>query len=289
MDALTTYDPTGTDDRQSRILRLADGRRIGYAEFGDPHGRPAIAIHGTPGSRLTFVLADQGARARGLRIVAPDRPGYGLSDLHRRDKLHETASDIEAIADALELDRFALIGLSGGAPNALAAAAAMAERVPFLALVGPVGPVDECRGQVSMSGLHRLLFTRIGARFAPRVAYYMLMQRVSPSDRAVLARPEVKAYLETAVGEGFRPGTDGALQDLRLFCAPWGLPLAEIDVPCVLWQGSDDMIVPPEAAYYLAQVLPNCRLDVIQQAGHYWIFDQFGRVLDAVQAALHPQ
>jgi pimeloyl-ACP methyl ester carboxylesterase len=86
-----------------------------------------------------------------------------------------------------------------------------------------------------------------------------------------------------------RPGVEGAVQDLRLYCAPWRLPLAEIDVPTVVWQGSDDTIVPPAAAHALARTLPNCRLDVIPAAGHYWVFGQFGMILDAVAAALRAE
>ena len=153
-----------------------------------------------------------------------------------------------------------------------------------------------------MSKFHRLVFQSLGrspaatrsffwslsslVRWAPGLAHAALMQRVTPSDRKVLVRPEVRANLRMAIREGLRPGINGALQDLRLFCAPWSLPLADIDVPTVMWQGSDDTIVPPQAAYHLAEALPNCRLDVIQGAGHYWVFGQFGRVLDTVQAAL---
>jgi pimeloyl-ACP methyl ester carboxylesterase len=171
-----------------------------------------------------------------------------------------------------------------------------------LALISPVGPIAECHGRIRMSKLHRLIFTRIGrspaaiagffwslrnlVRFAPGVAYRALMQRVPRSDKVVLSRADVRANLQTALREGLRPGISGARQDLRLFCAPWRLPLAEIDVPTVVWQGSDDAIVPPGAAYHLAETLPNCRLDVIQGGGHYWVFAEFERVLDAVQAAL---
>lgn len=289
-------------DRHSRVLRLADGRRIGYAEFGDPQGRPVLAIHGTPGSRLMFALTDAAARDRGLRIIAPERPGYGLSDAHRYLTLREVGRDIVALADGLGLHRFAIIGVSGGGPYALAAAVACSARVPLLALVSPVGPIAECGRRIRMSPLHRLIFTKMGrspracgtffwslrslVRWAPGVAYRGLTQRVTQSDRRVLARPEVRANLQAAIREGLRPGINGALQDLRLFCAPWGLPLADIDVPAVMWQGSDDTIVPPQAAYHLAEALPNCRLDVIQGGGHYWVFGQFGRVLDAAQAAL---
>jgi pimeloyl-ACP methyl ester carboxylesterase len=104
---------------------------------------------------------------------------------------------------------------------------------------------------------------------------------VKPSDREILARPEVKASLQAAIREGLKPGIEGAVQDLRLYCAPWRLKLGDIDVPAIVWQGADDTIVPPAAAYALAS-----RLDVIPAAGHYWVFAQFDLILDAVAAAL---
>jgi pimeloyl-ACP methyl ester carboxylesterase len=153
-----------------------------------------------------------------------------------------------------------------------------------------------------MSKLHRLIFTKLArspvpcatffwalrqlVRHAPNLAYRGLMQRVAPADRSVLLRGEVKANLQAALREGLRPGIAGARQDLRLFCARWGLRLEDIDVPTIIWQGSDDSIVPPAAAYHLAEALPNCRLDVVQGGGHYWVFGEFHRVLDAAEAAL---
>ncbi|MGA7458249.1 MAG: alpha/beta hydrolase [Methyloceanibacter sp.] len=302
MDHIVTTDRPAGSDLTSRTVRLADGRRIGYAEYGDPQGASVLAIHGTPGSRFMFALTDKAASERSLRIFAPERAGYGLSDFRRQDGLARAADDLRWFADAVGLRRFALIGVSGGGPYAVAAAAAMAERVALLALISPVGPIAECQSKIRMSKLHRLIFTKIGrsrpsgaaffwslrhiVRYAPDLAYRGLMQRVAPTDRSVLLRGEVKANLQTALREGLRPGIAGARQDLRLLCAPWGLKLEEIDAPSIVWQGSDDTIVPPGAAYQLAETLPNCRLDVIQGAGHYWMFGEFHRVLDAVQAAL---
>ncbi len=119
---MDTDENSGVSDRASQSLSLGDGRKIGYAEYGDPDGLPVIALHGTPGSRFMFALTDEGARARGLRVIAPERPGYGRSDFHRFETLADTASDVEALADALGLDRFALMGMSGGGPHAVAAA-----------------------------------------------------------------------------------------------------------------------------------------------------------------------
>jgi pimeloyl-ACP methyl ester carboxylesterase len=286
----------------SQILRLADGRPIGFAEYGDPEGLPVLALHGTPGSRFMFALTDHAARRRRLRIIAPERPGYGLSAFHRQDSLAHEAADLNAFADALGLGRLALIGVSGGGPYAVAGAAAMPDRIALLALVNPVGPIALCQERIRLSKRHRLIFTRLGhsqpvctaffwslrslVQFAPGLAYRALKQRVPPPDRVVLTRNEVRANLQTALKEGLRPGIEGAVQDVRLLCASWSLALHDIDVPTVIWQGSDDTIVPPAAAYALAETLPNCRLDVIQGAGHYWVFTEFERVLDAAQVAL---
>jgi pimeloyl-ACP methyl ester carboxylesterase len=302
MDQSVTIDRPAGLDRSSQIMRRPDGSRIGYAEFGDPAGAPVLALHGTPGSRFMFALTDKAARARGLRIIAPERPGYGLSDFYRSEGLARAGADLEWFADALELERFALIGVSGGGPYAIAAACAMPERAALLALVSPVGPIADCADRLRLSGLHRLIFTKIGrlpssggaffwtlrhlVQWAPDIAYRGLMQRVAPSDRPVLLRKEVKANLQTALKEGLRPGIKGARQDLRLFCTPWGLRLEQIDVPAIVWQGSDDTIVPPGAAYHLAETLPNCRLEIVERGGHYWVFAQVERVLDAAQAAL---
>ncbi|MGB3020634.1 MAG: alpha/beta hydrolase [Methyloceanibacter sp.] len=300
METVVTTEPPPT-----RILKLPDGRRIGCAEYGDPDGLSVLALHGTPGSRLMFALTHEAARDRGIRIIAPDRPGYGQSDFRQIETLAQSAADLNAVADAYGLDRFAIIGVSGGGPFAIAAAAANPDRVPLLALAGPVGPIADLGRNLRISRVHSILFrglarSSLGPRVffqalrylvfkAPDTAYRWLMRRVKRSDRAILARADVRASLQAAIREGLQPGVEGAVQDVRLYCAPWGLRLADIDVPAIVWQGSDDPIVPPAAAYALAQALPNCRLDVIQAAGHYWVFAQFDLILDAVAAALRAE
>jgi pimeloyl-ACP methyl ester carboxylesterase len=283
-----------------RILTLPDGRRVACAEYGDPGGLPVLALHGTPGSRLMFALADRAARERGVRLIAPERPGYGLSDYRHSESLAQIAEDLSAVADLYEVERFAVIGVSGGGPYAVAAAAAMPDRISLLALVAPIGEVADV--QLRLSRFQRLLFRRLARRpwasrlffgrlrlmvfRSPDTAYRWLMRRVRAADRELLARSGVRISLQAAMGEGLRPGVEGVAQDLRLCCSPWRLRFADIDVPAIIWQGSDDPVVPPEAAYALARALPNCRLDVIPAAGHYWVFSRFGLILDAVAAVL---
>ena len=277
-----------------------DGRVLAYAVWGDRDGFPVLALHGTPGSRLMFALADKAARERRIRLIAPERPGYGLSDYRHSENLAHIAEDLSAVADAYELGRFAVIGVSGGGPYAVAAAAAMPDRVSLLALVAPIGEVADA--QLRLSRFQRLVFRRLARRpwasriffrrlrsmvfKSPDTAYRWLMRRVRAPDRELLARSNVRISLQAAMGEGLRPGVEGVAQDLRLYCSPWRLQFADIDVPTIIWQGSDDPVVPPEAAYALARALPNCRLDVIPAAGHYWVFSRFGLILDAVAAVL---
>ena len=109
-------------DKSAATVRLADGRTVVYAEHGDVDGIPLIALHGTPGSRINWRTADASARAHGLRLIAPDRVGCGLSDPKPGRTIVGAAVDVAELADLLGIDRFFVIGLSGGGPHAAATA-----------------------------------------------------------------------------------------------------------------------------------------------------------------------
>lgn len=294
MDQRVSDDPLIAPDRSARVLHLRDGRRVGYAEYGAPDGRPVVALHGTPGARTMFAAADFAARGKGLRIIAPDRSGYGLSDPHHFESLGDTAEDIEALVDALGLDEFALAGYSGGAPHALAAALRLQDRVTRVALISPVGLVADGE-PVSMTAVQHFVFSYLGhSHYAARMYFHgvrsmitwipggaemLVTQYASESDRAILRRPGLREMLEETMHEGLGNSVEGAVQDLRLYCRSWGLPLHELETPVHIWQGAADTIVPPEAAYQLAEALPNCTLEVLEDMGHYWLFSAFDRVL----------
>ena len=149
-------------------------------------GLPVLALHGTPGSRLMFALADRAARMRGIRLIAPERPGYGLSDYRPSETLAHIAEDLSAVADAYGLDRFAIIGVSGGAPFAVAAAASMPDRISLLALVCPVGELAD--GQLRLSRFQRFLFRRLARRpWATRLFFRRLRAWCSDRPTAPIA------------------------------------------------------------------------------------------------------
>jgi pimeloyl-ACP methyl ester carboxylesterase len=99
------------------LMQLADGRDLAWAEIGDPVGYPVFAFHGTPGSRHGFLIGSASAKAAGARVIAPDRPGYGLSTRQRWRTLEGWANDVAELADHLGVEHFAVLGVGGRAPR----------------------------------------------------------------------------------------------------------------------------------------------------------------------------
>jgi pimeloyl-ACP methyl ester carboxylesterase len=284
---------------EDRFLGLPDGRRLGYTEFGDPLGIPLCAFHGTPGSRFMFRLVHETARHLGLRIIAPDRPGFGLSDYQENRTLADWADDVRALADKLGLVRFGVAGISVVGPSVAACAVLLPERVTAAALISPVGPLHSPDGPGNLPPAQIVTF-RLLPRITPAMAgafsigrlmflnasdsmYRMIMRRAGPADEHILLRPEVRKNLLAGVIEGLRPGVQGVVQEMKIFAKPWNIPFEAIKAPVLLWQGAADNNVPVAASLRLARIIPGCELFRIEGAGHYWIFDHVEEVLLAIK------
>jgi pimeloyl-ACP methyl ester carboxylesterase len=281
------------------VLQLADGRSLAYAEHGDPQGAPVIAFHGTPGSRLQLAGAHRSAVENGVRLVLPDRPGYGHSTWARRRRLGDWADDVAALADHLGLDRFAVVGVSGGAPHALACASLLGPRVDGVGVVSGVGPVSApalaaSLGTGARAVLRLHLLWRPLARLlistglwafhrAPRAMLALARWGMPDRDAEIVARPEVQRRLLAEAGVAPSPTTArAAAQDIALFCSGWGLPLGRIGQHVVLWHGDADTTVPVDHARHLARVIPRATLHVLPGEGHLLVEDRIGEVLAAV-------
>ncbi len=285
---------------KDRIV-LPDGRLLGFAQYGAPEGLPVFAFHGTPGSRFMLRAGDATARRSGVRLIAPERPGYGLSSFQGQRTLSHWAADTTALADALGIPTFAVAGISGGGPYAAACAALLPDRVLATALVSPVGPMAGPERPAKIGRGHystfQLLprvphfyrgafnFGRLAFLYAPLAIYAFLMSRAGPQDWRILSRREVRLSLLRGVAEGVRPGIRGAVEEMRIFSQPWNLPLGDIKSPCFLWQGTADRNVPPAAALRLGELIPGCRVQKLEGAGHYWIFDHLAEVLETLRNA----
>jgi pimeloyl-ACP methyl ester carboxylesterase len=270
----------------TRQIILGDGRALGFAEYGDPKGKPVFYCHGFPASRLEAELTASVAARIGVRVVAADRPGFGRSDFRPDRSITDWPDDLGELADRLGIERFAVLGVSGGGPYALACALRLPARLTRVGLVCGLGPLAATGllremgwpARVSfglarrMPLLLRLLYEGLlgpPLRRYPEAAMKLLTVAAPAADREVLARPEVRRILAASIGEAFRPGMRGATWEMGLYGRPWGFAPEEIAVPVRLWHGTADGTVPFSHGRHLAAALPNCRPVFAEGEGHF--------------------
>lgn len=274
----------GAVDRENMIL--PDGRRMAFQEFGKDNGRPVFYCHGFPASRLEAGLVATVAEKLNLRLIAPDRPGYGFSDPRPGHALADWADDLAFLADRSGCRRFGILGVSGGAPYALAAARRLFRRVEKVVLACPLGPLDDCgalrefprpgrfflslakSARPLLKGLVALvsLLVRIGR---PDLVFRLLAAAPPPADRKVLENPRIRKQFEAIVTEAFRQGSAAVYDELIRYTAPWGFDPGEIRLPVDLWHGAADRTVPVGTGRFLAACLPDCRLRILPEEGHF--------------------
>src|SRR5688572_15771978 len=275
-----------TAPRLEGTVRVRDGRKLGIAEFGTPDGQPIVWMHGTPGARRQ--IPDEARRladARGLRIIGIDRPGVGLSTTHLYDCIYDFVPDLEMVVDQLGIERFAVIGLSGGGPYSLAAAHGLPGRVPAVVIVGgvvpSVGPDAPPGGWVGMarrfrgvmplirhpSGVVLTQLVRFLKPLGPQ-ALELYARTTPPGDRDVLTRPDVKEmFLDDLSGNGGR-SMRAIMADGILFTRHWGFEPHEIEAPIWWWHGDADNIVPLSHAEWLIPRLKNATMFLRHDESH---------------------
>lgn len=283
-------------DAGEDVIELDDGRRLGFARYGDRCGRPIVYFHGGLSSRLDIRFADELCRRLQVDLVAVDRPGIGLSGFRPSGTLRDWAVDVGRLADHVGLGRFAVLGWSGGGPHALACAAHLPDRVSAGATVGGMAPLDRAGGVRSLGmQADRILFPL--ARRAPLVARLLLrlsalqsprdLQRsmlrsvTSPADREIIESMAPEA-LTAPFFEALRCGARGTIRDYRLLGGDWSLDLGSIRTPMTVWQGAEDRFVPPQHARYLERHLPDANLQVVPDCGHFLLHRHAERVLSGL-------
>lgn len=239
------------------------GRTIAVVEAGAPDGAPVVVHHGTPGSAALRPAWVQRARERGLRLIGYDRAGYGRSTRNPGRSVADVAQDIAAIADALGIGRFVTWGGSGGGPHALATAAALGDRVAAAATVAGAAPADADdldflagmgddnveEFEAAMAGeatLRPILEALRGPMLEGTTEGLLesLKTLLSPPDVAVVTGG-LAEHLLASTARGLADGVDGWIDDDLAFVKPWGFDPAAITVPLQVWQGEQDLMVPP--------------------------------------------
>jgi pimeloyl-ACP methyl ester carboxylesterase len=288
---------------------LPDGRTLEYALDGPADGLPLVLHHGTPSATVLFPPMTAAAAERGLRTVAPARPGYAGSTPHPGRIVADVGADVAALLDALGADRFVTIGWSGGGPHTLATAALLPDRCLGAATIGGVAPysADGLDWLAGMGQENHDEFGAAAAGVAPLTAYLAeeatalavvtaddvaaaLGDLVSDVDKRALTG-EFAAYLAAQFRASVSTGFAGWRDDDLAFVRDWGFALDAIQVPVTIWQGDQDRMVPFAHGRWLAAHVAGARARLEPGAGHLSLLvDGFGAVLDDLTGGgLRPQ
>jgi pimeloyl-ACP methyl ester carboxylesterase len=291
--------------RLDQAVELADGRALGYAEYGPAGGPPLFVFHGLPGSRLAVPEMWPGQPGP-VRIIAPDRPGLGRSTFQPGRRLTDCAADVRQLADALGVQRFAVAGFSGGGPHALAVAHALPGRVTAVGSVAGAGRLDTRHARQALSQANpanRLIFAL--ARKAPRLLSPVIAQHaramtrdparivdssarassLPDADRRVMTDPRLRDRIIAAGPEAFRQGIRGVVHEAHLCTQPWGFDPGAIKPPVFIWHGDQDSNVPLAMAQHLAGQIPGSSLTIYPGEGHLIVPRHWDEILATLLAA----
>ena len=287
----------------AETVEVGDGRTLAFEAVGDPAGAPVFVIHGTPGCRLSGRHPDLArVSAAGLRLVTYDRPGYGRSTRQPGRRVVDCVGDVAACADELGIQRFAVSGVSGGGPHALAIAARLPERVTRVACVVGGAPYDaedlewfagmdpvnvrEFGWALAGEGVLAPELRRQAQEALDRVdedpAALLADVELSESDRTILGDPGFRETLRAATHEMFAAGVWGWVDDDLAFVQPWGFELQELRIPVEIRYGITDALVPAAHGRWLAAHVPGAEVFVDEHGGHLSTPDQRLEMLRAL-------
>jgi pimeloyl-ACP methyl ester carboxylesterase len=271
-----------------KIVRLDNGQSVALEEYGDRSGVPVLFCHGWPSSRTMAQLADEGARALGVRIISPDRPGISASSMQADRRLSDWPALMQRLVDYLEIDEFRILAISGGAPYAYVTAVAMPERVRAIAVVGGVIPFADLedftgllplyywmlrlyrnRPQLLRWSFHVVqpfLSFRAPVRLRPLLLKMLLLRAC---DAASLRDDAAFEAIFESQRRAWRGSAEGVMIDAQIYAQPWGFAIEDVRVPVRLWHGTEDRAFAVRLAQEVANRLPNCTARFIENEGHY--------------------
>jgi pimeloyl-ACP methyl ester carboxylesterase len=284
----------------TRVMDLPDGRELAWIELGDMRDPAVFVFHGTPGSRLQVSFDELAINAARVRFIAVDRPGFGHSAFQRVRRLADWASDISCLADHLHIDRFSVVGISGGGPHAAACARFLPDRVSGAGIVSGVGPLAEPGSEDEMMAFNRLV-TRLARQshylvyplFAfstslfrrwPEMSIRATSGQLSSSDIEIMSRPEVRSAYIDSYRRAPTTSALAAAQDFSLFARGWGFRLEDITLPVHVWHGDDDRNVPISHGHLQAERIPGARMHDCPGEGHLLGLDRLEEILRTVSA-----
>jgi pimeloyl-ACP methyl ester carboxylesterase len=309
---LFVYKPSPADgfafSSDGKTIQLSDGRTLAYLDIGDPEGRPLFYFHGGPGSRLEGLLFDKLNQQLGIRMIAPDRPGFGLSDFQEDRTYLDWPDDVCELADQLGIDRFAVLGWSSGGPHAAAVAHGIPQRLAVAAIVAGEGPYlsDDFPQSVltgatfSGSRVNKLfIWSANNGPWLMRI-FFRLARILIFSDPAGFAEGSFGSDLPTkdkqlftlhefsaGMVEALRQGVEEWTHEYTIERLDWPFKLEDIHAPTVLvFHGEDDTGVHPRIGEYVSMRIPSCDKPTIYSGeGHSVVYYRYEEIIQAMLEA----
>ncbi len=285
----------------TNFLTLPDKRQLAYAEFGEPNGHPVLYFHGGLSCRLEPLLwRDETIKSLGLRFIAPDRPGIGQSDFLPNRGFSDSVKDIECLADALGLDKFSTMGISGGGGYPLACAALIPARLYAAVIVSGAWQADAIAHFPRASrlawrlirqfpGLNILTLKLKQQSFkkSSKQLMAMLEKQFPPVDYAVLKSPtQIDIFRQISL-ESMCLGVQGTAWDIQLYLKHWDFSLDKIQMPLKYFHGGKDMTIPLSLAKQVVMELPTAQLAAYPEEGHLSIIvNQFETIAKSLVNAM---
>jgi pimeloyl-ACP methyl ester carboxylesterase len=282
-----------------QFLTLPDGRRLSFVEFGKQDAYPVLYFHGTPSSCLEpSMIGDEVFIKHNLRVISPSRPGMGQSDEHKNRTFVDWTNDTIALADHLGIEKFAILGYSGGAPYTLACALKIPGRLTSAVIVSGAGQMNQAEVKNNLDLKHRI-FWKVADKFPfllPIILNKMKQYRemadedilvraernMPKADLAVFKQNNRLALSKKGADETFR-NIKGVAMDVRLPIRPLGFNLGDIILPITFFHGKADNTVPIEVVEWMVRRMPNASLVTYPNDGHMSaMIDHF----DEIAAAL---
>jgi pimeloyl-ACP methyl ester carboxylesterase len=283
---------------------MPDGRRLAYTEWGLPDGKPVFYFHGTPGSRL-WCPDEKATSAAHVRLIMPDRPGIGRSDPLEGRTLADWPKDVGALADALQISSFAVVGVSAGGAYAAACAALIPGRLSGVALVSSRALAEynwaerpdaeeewspEERAQFELAQKDPAAAAHLAAEhFAdeldrleehPELIHKVL--EAAEGDRWFFENASRTAIFDAYIRETWRQGLDAFKGELIDVFLPWGFRLADISIPVTIWHGTQDPRVKQEHIDFQASTIPKSSVAIWPDSGHLGFVKHWNEILEAV-------
>ena len=271
----------------NQSIILSDGRQLGFAEYGDLKGYPVIALHGTPGSRIWFETDDPISKKLGIRLITLDRPGYGLSDQMKNRTIIDFVNDVSELLNSLDIDRYSVLGVSGGGAYALALAS-QDQRIQRTALIASVYEINQASSNQKMNVPNRVAIFL--SKYFPWLLRYSYrhqkrlldtdpetyvresrkrLQHLCPSDREISSKVETSRLMVLHLREAFRADANEAVREIRMLAEDWNIEFDKIKCRVDVWHGTDDTLSPLAGIKNMVRALPNKKEHYLDGKGHF--------------------